>query len=179
LIFPDDLLTCGLVRCKLQMMRAQTGRADWRIGALLAAGLTLRHYPSFQHCPSLPALKRRIAGESPWFDHYGIHVLVSQNGRGELSIGDSHEYGEEIQPFDKAEIDEWILGYLKTFLDARDLRIVSRWHGTYVKHPSLPFVTVHPVPGAVAVTGLGGAGMTLSFGLAEQVVRQELGVSPD
>ncbi len=58
------------------------------------------------------------AGESPWFDRYGIHVLVSQNGCGELTIGDSHEYGDPIEPFDKTEIDEWILGYLKTFLDA-------------------------------------------------------------
>ena len=37
-------------------------------------------------------------------------MLVSQNGRGELTIGDSHEYGDQIEPFDKTEIDEWILG---------------------------------------------------------------------
>ena len=47
----------------------------------MAAGLTLRHYDSFRNCPSLAAVKQRVAGESPWLDHYGIHVLVAQNGR--------------------------------------------------------------------------------------------------
>ncbi len=92
---------------------------------MLAAGLTLRHYASFQNCPSLAAVRRRVAEESPWLDRLGIHVLVSQNGRGELTIGDSHEYGDQIEPFDKTEIDEWILTYLNTFLDAPDLRIAT------------------------------------------------------
>jgi D-hydroxyproline dehydrogenase subunit beta len=177
-LYPDHLERCGLVRCKLQMMRSQPCQAGWRIGPLLAAGLTLRHYASFQDCPSLAVLKRRIAEESPWFDRFGIHVLVAQNGRGELTIGDSHEYGEAIEPFDKAEIDEWVLGYLKTFLDARDLRIASHWHGTYAKHPTEPFVTLSPAPGVIAVTGVGGAGMTLSFGLADVVINAELGENP-
>jgi D-hydroxyproline dehydrogenase subunit beta len=176
-LYPDQLETSGLVRCKLQMMRSQAYPSDWRIGPLLAAGLTLRHYASFQDCPSLAALKRRIAEESPWFEHYGIHVLVSQNGRGELTIGDSHEYGAALEPFDKDEIDEWVRGYLKTFLDARDLRITSRWSGIYVKHPSEPFMIMNLDPGVVAITGVGGAGLTLSFGLAERVVSQELGES--
>ena len=178
-LYPEELETCGLVRCKLQMMRSQPFRSGWRIGPLLAAGLTLRHYASFQGCPSLAALKARIAEESPWFDRYGIHVLVSQNGRGELTIGDSHEYGDAIEPFDKAEIDEWVLGYLRTFLDARELRIAAHWHGTYVKHPKEPYVTLRPAPGVLAITGVGGAGMTLSFGLAEHIVGRELGERPE
>jgi FAD dependent oxidoreductase TIGR03364 len=178
LLYPVELEAAGLVRCKLQMMRSHACQAGWRIGPLLAAGLTLRHYASFQDCPSLAALKRRVAEESPWFDRFGIHVLVSQNGRGELTIGDSHEYGDAIEPFDKAEIDEWVLAYLKTFLDARDLRIASHWHGTYAKHPTDPFVTLNLAPAVIAVTGVGGAGMTLSFGLAEQVVSAGLGENP-
>ena len=178
LLFPEQFHESGLVRCKLQMMRSQSYGSRWRIGPMLAAGLTLRHYDSFRNCPTLVSLKRRIARESPWLDRFGIHVLVAQNGRGELTIGDSHEYGAAIEPFDNTEIDEWILRYLETFLDAPDLRITSRWHGAYVKHPVDPFLVIHPEPGATAITGVGGAGMTLSFGLADQVVARELGESP-
>jgi FAD dependent oxidoreductase TIGR03364 len=178
LLFPDLLQRSGLVRCKLQMMRSQPYGPPWRIGPLLAAGLTLRHYASFRNCPSLAALTERVARESPWLDRYGIHVLVAQNGRGELSIGDSHEFDEAIEPFDKAEIEEWILGYLGTFLTAPDLRIASRWHGTYAKHPTEPFLILRPSPGVTVVTGVGGAGMTLAFGLADQVVCGELDVLP-
>jgi len=175
LLFPEQFRECGLVRCKLQMMRSQSCGGQWRIGPMLAAGLTLRHYDSFRDCPTLAALKRRIAEESPWMDRFGIHVLVAQNGHGELTIGDSHEYGDAIEPFDKTEIDEWILRYLETFLEVPNLRIASRWHGTYVKHPGEPYLVIQPAPGSTAITGLGGAGMTLSFGLAEQVIARELG----
>ena len=72
--------------------------------------------------------------------------MVSQNGRGELIIGDSHEYGAEIGPFDKAEIDAAILDYLETFLDAPPIRIDARWHGTYAKHPDRPYVILSPCP---------------------------------
>ena len=177
LLFGDQLRECGLLPCKLQMMRSYPYGEDSRIGPMLAAGLTLRHYQAFQNCPTLATLKSRVAHETPWLDRFGIHVLVSQNGRGELTIGDSHEYGDAIEPFDKTEIDEWILGYLTTFLDVPGLRIASRWHGTYARHGELPYVIIHPAPGATAITGLGGAGMTLSFGLAEQLVAGELGES--
>ncbi len=175
MLFPSLLRQSGLVRCKLQMMRSQAYGLDWSIGPMLAGGLTLRHYAAFRDCPGLGALEERVARETPWYDHYGIHVLVSQNGRGELSIGDSHEYQRQIDPFDKAEIEAWILDYLRRFLVVPDLRIVSRWHGTYVKHPEQPYVLLSPLPGVLVVTGVGGAGMTLSFGLAEKAINQVLG----
>ena len=142
---------------------------------MLAAGLTLRHYAAFRNCPTLAALKERVARETPWLDRYGIHVMVSQNGRGELVIGDSHEYGDQIGPFDNAEIERWVLDYLATFLDAPELTIASRWHGTYLKHGERPFVVLKPFPEVALITGVGGAGMTLAFGLAGQVVDAELG----
>lgn len=174
-LYPQVLAGAGLARCKLQMLRTQPCPEGWRMGPVLAAGLTLRHYEAFRVCPSLPTLKERIAREMPEYDRYGIHVLVSQNGRGELLLGDSHEWDAAIDPFDRQEIEALILRYLERFFQAPELAIAARWHGTYVKHPTEPYWAGHPAPGVTIVTGVGGAGMTLSFGVAEQVVEETEG----
>jgi FAD dependent oxidoreductase TIGR03364 len=172
---PEAFAQSELVSCKLQMMRSQAYGDRFRVGTHLAAGLTLRHYPSFANCPTLPALARRLDADLPEYGRFGIHVLVSQNEAGELVIGDSHEYGDAIEPFDKPEIDELILAYLRTFVTVPGLTIAARWHGVYVKHPTDPYVIARPTVETLAVTGVGGAGMTLSFGLAEQLVADWLG----
>lgn len=169
-LYPAAFAGAGFLQCKLQMMRSQPYGPRFSLGPMLAGGLTLRHYKNFQDCPTLPAVKQRVARETPEFDQYGIHVMVSQNGQGELVIGDSHEYDADIEPFDKPRIDRLILDYLRTFLDVGDLEIAARWHGIYAKHPKDAYFIAHPAPAATVVTGLGGAGMTLSFGLADEVV---------
>ncbi len=174
-LFPEAFRTSGLSRCKLQMMRSEPTDTDCRLGPMLAAGLTLRHYRAFERCPSQPALRARVAAENPEFDRYGIHVMAAQNGRSEIVIGDSHEYDDRIEPFDKACIDRLILDYLATFLAVPNLRIAQRWHGTYARHPSEPYLVAHPSAGVTAVTVTGGLGMTLSFGLAERIVDNVLG----
>jgi glycine/D-amino acid oxidase-like deaminating enzyme len=155
------------------MMR--TRPVDWSLGPILAGGLTLAHYECFAGCASLPALKTRLADQWPAHREFGVHVLVSQHDRGELVLGDSHEYDDAITPFDKPAIDALVLAYLRTLVDAGDFSIAERWHGIYVKHPHEPYCVFAPDAGVTAVAALGGHGMTLSFGLAEQVVSQALG----
>jgi FAD dependent oxidoreductase TIGR03364 len=172
---PAAFAQSGFVPCKLQMMRSHPYGKRFRLGTMLAAGLTLRHYRSFAQCPTLPTLVRRLDAEFPEYGRYGIHVMVSQNEAGELVIGDTHEYGDAIEPFDKPHLDDLVLAYLHTFVTIPDLTIAAHWHGIYVKHPTDSFVVAQPAPDTLAVTGVGGAGMTLSFGLAEQTVNDWLG----
>ena len=160
-------------RCKLQMMRSEPIAAGL-VGPMLAAGLTLLHYPAFAACPSLAAVRERYERTAAETLRFGIHVMASRTGAGELTLGDSHEYGDAIDVFDKPRIDELILERLRVFLDVPGLAIASRWHGTYVKHPTQPFFLHDPLPHVTAVTGVGGSGMTLSFGLAEMVVAARL-----
>ncbi|MBV8842371.1 MAG: TIGR03364 family FAD-dependent oxidoreductase [Bryobacterales bacterium] len=169
-LYPELLRTSGLTRVKLQMLRTRPQPGKWRLGPALCAGLTLRFYKSFQVCEALPALRERIANETPEYDRWEIHGLVSQTAEGELTLGDSHEYGEAVDIFNKEEIDCLMLRYISTFLAAPDLSIAQRWHGVYAKHPEHPFLILKPAPNVRIVTSPGGAGMTLSFGIAAETI---------
>ncbi len=167
-LYPRHYASSGLTRCKLQMMRTAPQPDGWQLGPSLAAGLTLRFYPAFQVCATLPALSRRIAEETPEYDRWGIHALVSQTADGALTLGDSHEYSLAVDIFNKQEIDDSILHYTRQFLRAPDLTIAERWYGVYAKHPEKPLVVMQPQDGVRIVASPGGSGMTLSFGVAEQ-----------
>jgi FAD dependent oxidoreductase TIGR03364 len=172
-LYPDVFASTGLTRVKLQMLRTEPQPADWRLGPALAAGLTLRFYPNFAVCRTLPALRKRIAEETPEYDRWGIHGLVSQTASGELTLGDSHEYGAQVDIFNREEIDDLMLAYIRGFLKAPTLRISQRWYGVYAKHPEQPYLVLHPAPGVRIVTSPGGSGMTLSFGIAEETLARE------
>jgi FAD dependent oxidoreductase TIGR03364 len=92
-LYAEHFSVAGLTRVKLQMLRTPTQLGGWQLGPALAAGLTFRFYPAFSICTTLPALRRRIASETPEYDRWHIHGLVSQTVKGELTLGDSHEYG--------------------------------------------------------------------------------------
>jgi FAD dependent oxidoreductase TIGR03364 len=167
-LYPEHFAASGLTRCKLQMLRTAPQPGGWELGPSLAAGLTLRFYPAFNVCDTLAALRKRIVEETPEYDRWGIHALVSQTADGALTLGDSHENGSTIDIFNKEEVDELILKYTRQFLRAPDLTIAQRWFGVYAKHPDKALVVMHPEPGVRIVASPGGSGMTLSLGMAEQ-----------
>jgi FAD dependent oxidoreductase TIGR03364 len=171
-MFPQVFENRSAVKCKLQMLRYVTQPDNWRIGPALCGGLSLIHYHSFKAASSLAALRRRFEEEMPEYLEWGIHVMVSQNGKGELTIGDSHEYGGTHDPFDKQFINELILKYLGQFARFRSNELLETWNGVYAKlSDGSPYFFISPVKGVHLFNGLGGAGMTLSFGLAEKLTR--------
>ena len=170
-LYPEIFEHEPITKCKLQMMRFASETRNGGIGPALCGGLSLVHYKSFHAAASLENLKSYYEEQMQEYLRWGIHVMVSENGNGELIIGDSHEYGKTLDPFDKAILNEMILSYLQTFADFNGYKQVDTWNGTYAKlTDGRTELFCSPENGVYIVNGLGGAGMTLSFGLAEEIV---------
>jgi FAD dependent oxidoreductase TIGR03364 len=172
-LYPEVFREAEITKCKLQMMRLVQQPQDWRIGPPLCAGLSFIHYKGFEVAASLSKLKEVYQAQYPELMDWGIHVMVCQNGMGDLTIGDSHEYGLDLSPFDQGYVNKLILDFLKTFAQFKDWRIGSAWHGIYPKMTNGAIEFVKEIDEKVMiVNGVGGAGMTLSFGFGEEVVEK-------
>lgn len=170
-LYPGIFAQSPITKCKLQMLRLESQPNGWRMGPALCGGLSLTHYHSFKVASSLEKLKQRISAQMPAYVKWGIHVMASQNGLNEITVGDSHEYGGTHDPFDEAEINQLIIDYLNGFARFPDMRVRQTWNGIYAKLTNGdPFLFHEAEPGIYLFNGLGGAGMTLSFGIAEKLV---------
>ncbi len=170
-LYPSLFESAQITKCKLQMMRLVSQPENWKIGPALCGGLTMVHYESFKTMDSHAALAKYYEEKYPEYLKWGLNVMVSQNGAGELTVGDSHEYGLNLDPFNQKFIDDMILDYLSTFASFKDWTISSHWNGTYPKMTDgSTEIVLKPEKGVTIVNGLGGAGMTMSFGLAEEII---------
>ncbi|MGH3360192.1 MAG: TIGR03364 family FAD-dependent oxidoreductase, partial [Nocardioidaceae bacterium] len=166
-LYPDVFPPERIRRCKLQMLRTVAQPSGYGLGPTLCTSLTFLHYDSFKHLDSLSALRQRLDAEFPLQREHGIHVLVTQTASGQITIGDSHSYDMTPDPFENQRVFDAILEYFDRFVSIPRRQVAEVWHGVY---PSLrdgrPHLVAEPEPGVHIANGLGGAGMTLSFGLA-------------
>ena len=170
-LFPDLFSDAPITKVKLQMMRTKPNIEHAKSGPMLAAGLTLGHYQSFHACKSLARLKRRFNSEMPEYQKWGIHVMLSRTADQAYTIGDSHEYGKDYSIFDRADLNKAILKYLYGFTDLGDAPIAEYWHGIYTKMTDDSHeLIMKPNEFTTIINGLGGAGMTRSLGLTEEIV---------
>ena len=61
------------------------------------------------------------------------------------------------------------MDYLQ-FAQLPTFEIAERWHGIYPLVKGKREIILNPEPGVTIVNGLAGSGMTLSFGLAEEIL---------
>src|SRR5579859_1480133 len=165
-------------KCKLQMLRLEAQPTPFRLGPVVCGGLTMAHYSGFHATPSIGRMRERLSEQYADLIALGIHVMAAQNGLGEITIGDSHEYGHTHEPFDDSAINRKIADYLRTVLDLPSWHVKQSWHGMYAKltDGKRSELVIEAEPGVTIVNGIGGGGlgMTMSFGLAEEVVAGRL-----
>lgn len=150
-----------LRRVRLQMLQTAP------LGAVLATSLadedSLRYYPAF----AVPE-RDQLPPQEPAAARHALQLLVSQRRSGELTVGDTHEYGE---PFDFA-VDERpyaiLLERLERLVGRALPPVRRRWAGVYSQHTDGGLCHRAEVLDDVwLVTGPGGRGMTLAPALAE------------
>jgi FAD dependent oxidoreductase TIGR03364 len=170
-LFPSVFAAQPITKSRLQMMRFKHEKSDYKIGTSVCGGLSLLHYKSFAVASSLKALHTRIHQDMSEYVKHGIHVMVSQNAQGELTVGDTHEYGLDFDPFDNHYQNQLVLDYLKQLMHIDDWQITQTWNGIYpvMKNGATDlFITIEP--GVYILNGIGGHGMTMSFGFAEEMI---------
>jgi len=172
-LYPALFESFSITKCKLQMMRFKSTKPNYKLETSLCGGLSLIHYNSFKAASTLPILQKRYTTEMEEYVTNGIHVMVSQNNLGELTVGDSHEYGLTHHPFDSVYINQLIQAYLQQFANTNHWQLIETWNGIYPKMTNGATEIFYKVSDTTYIlNGIGGAGMTLSFGLAEECVEQ-------
>lgn len=166
-LFPEVFARRRTTLCKLHMLRlADPG---WRIPGAVMSDLGLHRYRGYAECPSLPALRARLAAEQPAQLENGVHLIVVQSADGTLVVGDSHHYGPTPDPFQPEAVDALILEEFAHVLGTPP-PVIERWVGVYPSGPDDAFVEA-VAPGVRLVSVTSGTGASTAFGLAEEVLQ--------
>ncbi len=172
ILYPEKLASKNLQNCQLHMMSGTIKNQNLQKLPALATGLSIIRYPSFRHCSSLENLRVFLTKKAPLAIEHGINLLVSTYKNNKIVIGDSHHYNN-VPTFTLSHVvKKEILKQLKDTYHIPDLEIEQEWLGNYLKTIGGSVYNLELEEGVKLVTGLGGNGMTLSFGLAEENLRE-------
>ncbi|MFN4185135.1 MAG: TIGR03364 family FAD-dependent oxidoreductase [Hyphomonas sp.] len=153
--------------CKLNMMRLAA--PDYRLPSPVMSDLGLVRYEGYSALPEINALKERLTREQSSQLAAGIHLIAVQSGDGSLIVGDSHDYSDTPDPFQRDSIDRLILDEFACVLGAPP-PVIERWVGTYAWSPDRNWFSRETQPGVHATVITCGAGMSTAFAIAEDVV---------
>lgn len=170
-LLPNEYRRSELYPTHLQMLRLKPKESAKRIGVHLCSGLTLGHYGNFRECSSLSALKEFHRSKWPKQVEHGIHILIAEHGDGTITVGDSHVYGRKGPVYREDSIDREILEACNDFFPLDEYEVSQRWMGSYNTHRTLPYWKEEVAEGVWALN-LFGTGMTLSFGVTEQLAQE-------
>lgn len=174
-LYPERLAAYELTTCKLHMLRVRPGEPGSRLGAAVMSDLGLVRYLGYAELPEAATLKARLALEQA--DHLanGVHLIAVQSADGSLVVGDSHHYGETVDPFAPTAVDDLILDECDQVLDLPGRTVVERWTGTYASASDRLMLIDRPADGVRLVVVTSGTGASTAFAIAEEVIADLFG----
>ena len=157
--------------CQLQMLRIRPPHR-YVLGAAVMSDLSLVRYPGFRDTPGAGRLEDRLRQEVPRSFQHGVHLIVVQSTDGSLVVGDSHQYGDAISPFESNEAEELILAEMQRVLCLGHYAVQERWTGIYPSGSQDAFIET-VLPGVQLLSVTSGTGMSTAFALAEECLMGE------
>ncbi len=176
-LFPDVLAAAPIQIVKLQLQLTAPQRGQKLAGSILT-GSSIRRYESFKDCPSYSSIMNEGTFR-PFFDQHSIHILLKQRGDGRVIIGDSHHYAPINEPeklgFEvRHDINQRIFDEVRDLFDLRAPFIEKSWLGYYTQTIGGDVFQKSISDNIFLLTGVGGKGMTASFGLARHHIESTL-----
>lgn len=153
-------------RCWLTMMRLAP--LGVRLDPAVLTVTSMLRYGAFAETESFAALRDSVADDRAELVGRVANVMATQLPDGSLLVGDSHDYGIAVTPFQDDRTESLLRAELSRLLHVGDVPVVERWQGVYADSLDTDLVDVCPSPRVRFVTVTSGIGMTLSFGLAER-----------
>jgi len=168
ILYPEVFNNAPITISQLNMLRSKP--IESQIPAI-CGGLSFLHYEAYSSIKKLNEYKQFCEEKYPKQLKHGIHLLVSQNQNNCLTIGDSHEYNMQNDPFQEIDVNNYILDYYNELFTNHDLQISQTWMGEYLKMKDGSSEWIEEIESGVFIfNGPGGAGMTLGFGMADDAI---------
>ena len=161
----DRLPNYAVSRCKLQMLRLEA--PGYSLPGAVMSDLGLVRYLGYSELPPAEALRTRLKREQGEHLDAGVHLIVVQGADGTLVVGDSHVYGDTLDPFANDRFDALILDEFTRVLGPPPA-VRDRWIGTYATSDKQLYFIDRPDERIRSVVVTCGAGASTAFSIAEK-----------
>jgi FAD dependent oxidoreductase TIGR03364 len=174
-LFADRIAAYGLTACKLHMLRLAPADPGFRLGAAVMSDLGLVRYLGYAELPEAAALRERLLTQQKAALDNGVHLIAVQSADGSLVVGDSHHYGETLDPFAPEDVDRLILDEFDAVLDVPGRAVRERWVGTYASAADRLMLVDRPSDSVRIVIVTSGTGASTAFAIGEEVLAELYG----
>jgi FAD dependent oxidoreductase TIGR03364 len=170
-LFPDRLAHHRIHRSKLQMMRLKPAR-PLALPCAVMTDLSLVRYLGYCELPEAAPLLARLRREQPAHLAGGVHLIAVQSADGSLIVGDTHVYGDTMDPFSDAALDELVLDEFHAVFPHVEYEVTERWLGTYAAADDRLVLVDAPMDRVRLVVVTSGTGASTAFAIGEEVIQE-------
>lgn len=170
-LFADRLAAFHVTRSKLQMMRLKP-RVPLPLGCAVMTDLSLVRYLGYSELPEAAPLLARLQREQAPHLAGGVHLIAVQSADGSLVVGDTHVYGDTMDPFADTALDDLVLDEFRAVFPHVDYDITERWIGTYASAPDRLALLDKPMDDVRLTVVTSGTGASTAFAIGEEVIQE-------